>query len=591
VRRRVLGEEKSPDPRILIIDDDEGIRDYLAELLNLQGFETGVAEDGEAGLERFSRGGFGLIITDLVMPGLDGIEVLEQARRHDPDVEVIVLTGYGGRETAIEAMKKGAYDYLQKPTDPDELYLTVRKALERRRLAEENRRYQKQLELLVEKRTSELTETKNFLQSVLDSSLEYSIIAVDREGGISLFNRGAEHLLGWKSGEVRGKDCIALLAPREGEGKKLGLGDLVPKSEKRVHEREILVRRKDRVDLTVSLTVSRLKNRTGKMVGYLLIAKDISEQKALEEEVARYTHNLEHLVEERTEELAKRNRDLEMALKQLRETQAHLVQSEKLASIGQLAAGVAHEINNPIGFVHSNLATLNKYTKRIRVVLDEVKRNLGPAMEEEGGVGELWRKARLDYILEDLDNLISESLEGTLRVKSIVADLKNVSALDRAQLHSTDLTRELESTLNVLRGELKHKADVVREYEEIPAVNCNPQKINQVFLNILMNAAQAIESPPGRITVRTRRVGQDRVAVEIEDNGKGIAKENLPRIFDAFFTSKEIGEGTGLGLAISYRIIKEHGGDIEVESEVGQGTLFRILLPVGGPGEENEGER
>lgn len=571
-------------PRILVIDDEPSIRSMLVQALEIGGFAVRDAEDGEQGLALLKEDhSIGVVLTDLMMPKMNGMEVLEHAKQYDPDVEVIVLTGFGGHESAIEAMKKGAYDYLQKPTNVEELFLTVAKAIERRRLAQENRLYQENLERLVRDRTEELLETKNFLQSVLDSSLDYSIVALDLDGHITLFNRGSERLFGYSASEVEGKPATSFFktdgnadpSPFALEG---ALGQGV------VQEHQRVVKRKDGEAITISISLVALCDQEGEEVGTLGISKDITEQIKLELELKKYTENLEQLVEERTKELEKRNVELETTLAELSDTQAQLVQSEKLASIGQLAAGVAHEINNPIGFVHSNLGTLGKYFSRIREVLDRLhegalKGEKLPADELE----ELWKKSRMDSILADLENIIAESLDGTKRVRTIVRDMKNFSNIDRAEIQPSDLETGLESTLNIVWNEIKYNADVEREYTSIPAVTCNAQQINQVLLNLLMNAAQAIKEPPGKIIVRTKDMGQGFVAIEIQDNGKGMDEKTKSRIFDPFFTTKAVGEGTGLGLSISYRIIKDHGGRIEVDSEIGKGTTFRLILPVDGP--------
>ncbi|MCB2198241.1 response regulator [bacterium] len=571
-------------PRILVIDDEPSIRSMLVQALEIGNFAVRDAEDGEQGLALLKEDrSIGVILTDLMMPRMNGMEVLEQAKQYDPDVEVIVLTGFGGHESAIEAMKKGAYDYLQKPTNVEELFLTVGKAIERRRLAQENRLYQENLERLVRDRTEELLETKNFLQSVLDSSLDYSIVALDLDGHITLFNRGSERLFGHTASEVEGKPATSFFKIDGGsDPSPFALEGALTQGTVQEHQR--VVTRKDGEEITISISLVALCDQEGEEVGTLGISKDITEQIKLELELKKYTENLEQLVEERTKELEKRNAELETTLAELSDTQAQLVQSEKLASIGQLAAGVAHEINNPIGFVHSNLGTLGKYFSRIREVLDRLHQGALngeqlPAEELE----ELWKKSRMDSILADLENIIAESLDGTKRVRTIVRDMKNFSNIDRAEIQPSDLEAGLESTLNIVWNEIKYNANVEREYSSIPAVTCNAQQINQVLLNLLMNAAQAIKEPPGNIIVRTREMGDGFVAIEIEDNGSGMDEKTKSRIFDPFYTTKAVGEGTGLGLSISYRIIKDHGGRIEVDSEVGKGTTFRLILPIEGP--------
>jgi len=268
-------------------------------------------------------------------------------------------------------------------------------------------------------------------------------------------------------------------------------------------------------------------------------------------------------------------------IKKLEEAHNQLLQSEKLASIGQLAAGVAHEINNPIGFVNSNLGVLKTYVNDLLRIIDlyESGRHLlvvDAALQ--GRIAEACEKADLDFLREDIETLISESIEGASRVRRIVQDLRDFSRVDSAEWQSADLHAGLESTLNVVWNEIKFKAEVVREFGTLPPVECRLSQINQVFMNILVNAAQAIPEH-GTITLRSGCV-DDKVWISIADTGNGIPPELMTRIFDPFFTTKPVGKGTGLGLSISYGIVDKHGGHIDVQSSPGQGTTFTIWLPV-----------
>ena len=262
----------------------------------------------------------------------------------------------------------------------------------------------------------------------------------------------------------------------------------------------------------------------------------------------------------------------------LQEANDRLVQSEKLASIGQLAAGVAHEINNPIGFVSSNLGSLQAYVTTLFGVIDDYEQAAGAAPAVAARVAELKEAAEVDYLREDFLALMGESREGLQRVKDIVQSLKDFSHVDSAGTVFADLHRGLNSTLNIVNSEIKLKAEVVKEFGDIPHVQCVASQINQVFMNLLVNAAHAIAAS-GRITIRTGQAG-DWVWVEIEDTGSGMSADTMQRIFEPFFTTKPIGTGTGLGLSVSYGIVKRHGGRIEVHSELGKGTRFTVHLPI-----------
>ena len=259
-----------------------------------------------------------------------------------------------------------------------------------------------------------------------------------------------------------------------------------------------------------------------------------------------------------------------------------LLQSEKLASIGQLAAGVAHEINNPIGFVNSNLGTLDRYLGDLLRVIEAyqgVEAALPPAARAQ--VEAVKQAVDLGYLQEDVGPLVKESRDGLDRVTRIVQDLKDFSRMGAADRQWADLHRCLDSTLNVVANEIKYKAELERQYGDIPDIRCVPSQLNQVFMNLLVNAAQAI-ADRGRITITTGRRG-DEVFVAVRDSGAGIPDELRTRIFDPFFTTKPVGTGTGLGLSVSHGIVQRHGGRIEVSSQPGAGSEFRVWLPIEAP--------
>ncbi|HRH81149.1 MAG TPA: ATP-binding protein [Thiobacillaceae bacterium] len=269
----------------------------------------------------------------------------------------------------------------------------------------------------------------------------------------------------------------------------------------------------------------------------------------------------------------------------LQEAHDQLLQSEKMASIGQLAAGVAHEINNPIGYISSNLGTLRNYVEGLLHVVaayEAAEADLPPVSSWLAEIAEVKRRVDLDYLKEDVLALLTESDEGTERVRRIVQDLKDFAHADQGEWVWADLHKGLDTTLNVVHNEIKYKAEVVKEYGQMPSVKCLPYQLNQLFMNLLVNAAHAIEEK-GTIRVRTGSGDDGTVWVEIADTGKGIPAEIRNKIFDPFFTTKPVGKGTGLGLSISYGIVNKHGGRIEVDSEVGKGTTFRVILAVQPP--------
>ncbi len=297
-----------------------------------------------------------------------------------------------------------------------------------------------------------------------------------------------------------------------------------------------------------------------------------------EEELRRHRDSLEELVRTRSEKLR-------LATLELEDQQAQLIQAEKLASLGQMAAGVAHEINNPVSYVMSNLGTLDEYVSVLAPLL-ELQRELmdepGPATEEARRelverMREQWKRGDVDFILGDMPEMIQESQAGTRRIQEITQSLRAFAREDSGAPQMVDVNAELSSTLKMVWNELKYKCEVKRDFGALPPISFHPTQLAQVFTNLLVNAAQAIETR-GEIRIRTRHEGND-VVVEIADSGKGMTQETLSKLFTPFFTTKPRGQGTGLGLSVSYGIITRHKGRIDVQSEPGKGSTFIVRLP------------
>lgn len=288
----------------------------------------------------------------------------------------------------------------------------------------------------------------------------------------------------------------------------------------------------------------------------------------------------EKLLDEKTREVQSSMSTIQYQFDELKKAQSQLVQSEKMASLGQLAAGVAHEINNPVGFVISNISTLNEYAEVLR---EFIEKSLIYVAKPDGAIKQdlvsISKKEDLPFVVEDIMSIVKDAQEGLVRVKDIVANLKQFARTDEEESEAFDVNENIENTIKVAWNELKYHVTLNKELDEsIPLAFGHAGQINQVVLNMLVNAAQAIEGD-GQVSIRTTLV-DEYVRLDIEDTGCGMPDEVKLKIFDPFFTTKPVNVGTGLGLSISYGIIEKQGGKIEVESEVGKGTCFKIYLPI-----------
>lgn len=447
-----------------------------------------------------------------------------------------------------------------------------------------------------------------FLARIVNHASE-SVVATDQNGKIIYVNPATEKMYEYTAEELIGKELEIINAELYTERIQKEICEAALCGE--VWQGELLNRRKDGKVFYTSTSVSKVVDKNGDFIALVWFQRDITQRKRYQEEMIRIEkekaetlrilHENEAAINkslsrtkrellEKNLELEKRTFELEAEKKRLKEAylklnqmQTQLLQSEKLASLGQLAAGVAHELNNPIGFVNSNLGSLAEYVGDIKKLLEKYEKMEKIIKEDKSKekiskeIDQLKEQINLDFVLEDFGKIISESQEGTQRVKSIVENLRDFSHVGKGELEFADINKGIESTLNIVWNELKYKAEVIKEYGDIPQIECLPQQLNQVFVNLLVNAAQAITTH-GQIRIKTYREGKN-IIMEISDTGVGIPKENIPRIFEPFFTTKEVGKGTGLGLSVAYGIIQKHNGRIEVESEVNKGTTFRVILP------------
>ena len=410
---------------------------------------------------------------------------------------------------------------------------------------------------------------RNLVESTSDFIWE-----VNTKGVYTYVSPQAQGILGCPPEELVGKTPFELM-PEE-EARRVGeiFADMVERRAPLVALENVIRHRSGRL-VVLETSGMPFLGSDGTFLGYRGIDRDITERKRAEE-----------LVRSKMEQVTRLNEELVALADKFETAQAQLVQSEKMASVGILAAGVAHEINNPIGYVKSNLDSLEHYLRDLLSLIDEFEKMETSLPESDGRRAEIAAfKSRIDleYLRQDVVELLGESREGVERVETIVRDLKSFSHVDSEETwRLEDLHEALDSTLNVVWNELKYKCEVVREYGDLPPIECVVSQLQQVFMNLLVNAAQAVETH-GVITIRTGREGED-AWVEVGDDGQGISADNISRLFEPFFTTKPVGKGTGLGLSVSYGIVHRHHGRIEVQSEEGNGTVFRVYLPVRQPG-------
>ncbi len=416
-------------------------------------------------------------------------------------------------------------------------------------------------------------------------TMQIGVTITNKEGIILYTNSAEARMHGFPMEAMIGKD-VRTFAPYE-LSKPMNLEQL---EELRSWKRESINLRKDGATFPVQLMSDLVINSSDDVIGIVTSCEDISERKRMEKELQQYSRHLNDLVTERTGQLTKTNdqlrheiaerketeKKLEQLLDELKNSQDQLIQSEKMASLGQLVAGIAHEINNPLGFLKSNMNNLQKFIKKIVAFINTCEQS-DLSEEARERINKKKEEIQYDYLMQRLNKIIESSGIGIERMKKIVLDLKTFSRLDASELIDTDINRSIDLTLDLLVHEYKDRIKIIKEYGNLPEVQCYSAKLNQVLMNLLINACQAIEGE-GEIRIKTE-TEDETVLIQIGDTGKGIPKHHISKIFDPFFTTKPVGEGTGLGLSISHKIIKQHGGSITVDSEIDRGTTFSITIP------------
>jgi len=542
--------------KILIVDDDKYIRDFLSILLSGSGYVCYTASDGLEALKKASEIHPDIIFLDLLMLGMHGLEVCKRLKSNPGtfSIPVIIITVSIDYELKNKCFEAGASDFITKPLNPQEINIKTWNLLQTKEYSEIKSEYSllQQTLTLVEKAKREWELTVDCINDI--------IILIDQNDKILRTNKTLATIANAKFTDLLGRKWQDVFKENNFNHTVFSSGDIE------------LYHPSGRYYSYNLYNIEHFVNAN--QFESVIILQDITGIKYMTRQL-----------EESREILEKKNIELEKAYSELKSAQSQILQQEKMASIGQLAAGVAHEINNPTGFIMSNLNTLLKYTGRIKEfvssqteAIDALSKGAANSKEIFDRLKEKRREIKFDHIIDDLDNLVGESLEGAERVKRIVQDLKSFSRVDEAEYKLADINAGIESTINIIWNELKYKANIGKEYGDIPRTKCNAGQLNQVFMNILMNAVQAIEDH-GEIKIKTW-YDAGKINISISDTGSGIPEDKINRIFEPFYTTKEVGMGTGLGLSIVYDIVHKHNGDIKVDSSLGAGTTFTIKLPV-----------
>jgi signal transduction histidine kinase/CheY-like chemotaxis protein len=528
--------------KILVIDDEQGIRDLLSYELSADGYTVETAADGEEGISKIKKGGFNIVITDIKMPRADGLHVLAEIKKIDSSIEVIMATGYGTIETAVESMKKGAYDYITKPFNMEEILLILEKALEKRELKALIGVYEASKAIFSELKIERIIEIILDLAAKTLNADDASIMLFDENQ--NLYVAGAAGIRGDKKRDAR-----------------LALGERVAGEVASTHQPKILNGPLSRhpqfsgidgiqeINSAIVCPIVTKKKTWGVLnANRIRIAEQFtsSDLNLAVVFVAQIGQAIENSFLYET--LEKKVQLLQEAYKHLEETKERLVQSEKLAAIGELVAGVSHELNNPLAAVIS--------------------------------YADLFQEADCD---PELKHALSRIKFNAERCRRIVQNLLQFARRRKPTKRSLEVNAVVTQSLELLEYELKASSvEVVKRLaDNLPPILADEQQLLQVFVNIINNAWYALSQKEGgrSLTVSTECAGSS-IVIKLSDTGIGIEKENLSKIFDPFFTTKGVGKGTGLGLSISYGIVKEHDGEITVESEPGQGATFIIKLPI-----------
>jgi PAS domain S-box-containing protein len=450
--------------------------------------------------------------------------------------------------------------------------------IERRRA--ERRRFERR-ELERKKMEEALRESEEKRRIILED-IEEAYYEADLNSRFTFVNNAMCNNLGYTREELIGRKYWHLVDERTVKLLYAAV-DISYKTNEPIKMLDLEAIKKDGTKLIYETSISVIRDFEGTVIGFRGISRDVTKRREMEDALKR---NQEELIKKNKEIDESRGnvqltlKKLEEAYEELKTSQSKILRQEKMASIGQLAAGVAHEINNPIAFIMSNLRTLDKYLQRLTDFI-QAQSEVIKSLNDADSIKKLKKKRKelkLDYVIDDIKGLITESLEGSERVQKIVRELNCFSRMDEEEYRDADINECVESALNIVWNELKYKSTLKKDYGNLSLLKCYPRQIEQIFVNLLINAIQAIEEQ-GEIKIKTWEEDGS-IWIAISDTGRGIPQDDFNKVFEPFFTTKDAGKGTGLGLSIIYEIVQKHKGEITFESKAGKGTTFTIKIPI-----------
>lgn len=565
---------------VLAVDDEPLVLHLLANQGAKLGYAMTTASNGPAALAILSRNAFDILFTDILMPEMDGLTLLQKALSQQPDLQCIVASGQHEIKTAVAAMKQGAINYLPKPVSIQELEVALEKAMERLSLVRQLREKQAQLEVSARNLAEETAKNKMILEAAAEG-----IVGLDTDSLITFINPAALQMLGINRDEAMGKPLHTLTRHSQPSGRCYTdkTCPVCQANRQGAHYQSTgeIFHTRAGAPFAVALSCAPA-HRDGKKSGAVVLFNDITEQKRIEDELHQHREHLEKLVTARTKQLAEANRQLQRDIKariqaerEAERRRQQLIEADKMASLGVLVAGVAHEINNPNNFITMN-------TPILRQAWDDFAPLLERFFAENGD----FTVAGIPYseMRAHIPELFAGIMDGSERIKKIVLNLRDyarqgVAAMDQ----HFDLNQVVTAAMTLLANPLKKATNCLSiEYgDQLPLIRGNFQRAEQVVINLIQNAYQSLPDTGKGLSIATFFDKKRKAVIfQVRDEGAGIAKKNLKQIQDPFFTTKRDNGGTGLGLSISAGIMEEHGGRLHFTSESGKGTTAMAIFPV-----------